>query len=290
MNKTLIAALAATTLTAQAAINISGDYQGTISEGNPGAATYTQDLDLKMVGDIADGTKVTATFENLTGGSAVSATQVFVETSLEGIDFKGGNYKSQNGSGLLQTTSAVTNQMEVGFDIAGSGVTVGQVSGVGKATVDTSLTVAGISVAAQNVTATDRFITVITKLFGFNVTAETQKTAIGRNTAGAIEANIAVNDSAVIGVAGVMIDVNDASALTQDDGILGDISDAVNGKKVTGVVASVPTILGTVTGKYIDKNELNTYIAEVERGVWTFSYAKTDNVDGVATGELKVTF
>ena len=87
MNKTLIAALAATTLTAQAAINISGDYQGTISEGNPGAATYTQDLDLKMVGDIADGTKVTATFENLTGGSAVSATQVFVETSLEGIDF-----------------------------------------------------------------------------------------------------------------------------------------------------------------------------------------------------------
>jgi hypothetical protein len=124
-NKNLMALIAATTITtsASAGFFLTGDYEGTISDGNPGAATYAQDLDITMVGDIADGTKVTATFENLgadvDGGSTVKSTQVFIETDLEGIDFKGGNYKTQNGSGLMQKKSAVVNQMQVGFDVGG---------------------------------------------------------------------------------------------------------------------------------------------------------------------------
>ena len=290
MNKLLTATIVATTMTsANAGFFLTGDYEGTVTDGNPGASTYAQDLDITMVGDIVGGTKVTAMFEDLgadvAGGSTVKSTQVFIETDLEGLNFKGGNYKTQNGSGLMQKKSAVVNQMQVGFDVAGSGVTVGQVSGVGKATVDTSLTVAGVSVGAQNVTATDRFITVVTNFFGFGVTAETQKTVTGRNTAGAIDATVAG-----INVTGVMIDVNDASVLTQDDGILGDISDAVNGKKVNAVVASTATAIGTVTGKYINKNELDTYVAEVKRGVWTFSHSKTENVDGITTAKINVSF
>ena len=286
-NKNLMALIAATTITtsASAGFFLTGDYEGTISEGNPGAATYAQDLDITMVGEIADGTKVTATFENLTGGSTVNSTQVFVETAIEGIDFKGGNYKSQNGSGLLQATSDVTNQMEVGFDVAGSGVTVGQVSGVGKATVDTSLTVAGLTVKAQNVTDTTRFVTISTTIAGLEVTAETQKTVTGRNTAGSVGTTVAG-----VNVTGVMVDVEDTAVVTQDDGILGDISGAVDGKTVKGVVASTSTTLGLVTGKYINMNELDTYVAEVERGVWTFGYAKTENADGITTGKINVAF
>ena len=286
--KTLIAVLAATTLNAQAGFNITGDYQGTISDGNPGAATYAQDLDLKMVGT-TEGAKVTATFENLTGGSAVSATQVFIETDLEGLSFKGGNYKGQNGSGLLQTTSAVTNQMEVGFDVAGFDLSVGQESGVGKATVDTSVAFgresAGVDVELQNVTASDRFITVVANFFGFGVTAETQNTVTGRNTAAAIDTTVAGVDLTT-----VMIDVNDATALTQDDGILGDISDTLNGNTTKGMVASTATVAGVVTGKYIDKNDLVTYVAEVERGALTVGYSKTENVDAVISGEINVKF
>jgi len=290
-NKNLMALIAATTITtsASAGFFLTGDYEGTISDGNPGAATYAQDLDITMVGDIADGTKVTATFENLgadvDGGSTVKSTQVFVETAIEGLDFKGGNFKSQNGSGLMQTTSAVTNQMQVGFDVAGSGVTVGQVSGVGKATVDTSLTVAGLTVKAQNVTDTTRFVTISTTIAGLEVTAETQKTVTGRNTAGSVGTTVAG-----VNVTGVMVDVEDTAVVTQDDGILGDISGAVDGKTVKGVVASTSTTLGLVTGKYINMNELDTYVAEVERGVWTFGYAKTENADGITTGKINVAF
>jgi len=91
-------------------------------------------------------------------------------------------------------------------------------------------------------------------------------------------------------VTGVVIDVEDTAGVTQDDGILGDVSDAANGKTVKGVVASTDTTVGTVTGKFIDKNDLNTYVAELERGVWTFGHSKTENADGVTTAEINVSF
>ena len=106
--------------TATAGMEIKGSYEGTLTDG--GAATYAQDLDLTLVGS-TDGAKVTVMLEDLTGGSNLTANQVFVETGFEGLNFKGGNYKSQNGSGLMQTTSAVVNQFEAGFSVAGAGIT-----------------------------------------------------------------------------------------------------------------------------------------------------------------------
>lgn len=285
-NKNLMAVLAATTITtsAFAGISITGDYEGIISDGNPGAATYAQDLDLTLVGQ-SGGSTITVMMEDLTGGSTVKSNQVFIETSLEGINFKGGNYKGQNGAGLMQKKSAVTNQMEVGFDVAGTGLTLGQASGDGNATVDTSVSLAGVSVKAQNITNDERYITVTTDVAGMNVVVETQDTTTGTNTAGSISTNIAG-----FTLTGVMIDVEDAVGVTQDDGILGDVSDATNGKTVKGVVASTDTNLGTVTGKYITKNELDTYLGQLDRGVWSFKYSKTENVDGVASAEINVSF
>ena len=49
-NKFLLATLVATTLTANADVSILGDYEGTFTDGNPGAASYAQDLDLTLVG------------------------------------------------------------------------------------------------------------------------------------------------------------------------------------------------------------------------------------------------
>ncbi|MBC8321536.1 MAG: hypothetical protein H8E34_12530 [Bacteroidetes bacterium] len=287
MTKNLIAVLAATTLTANAAVDFTGNYEGTFTDGS--GATYAQDLDLTLVGS-TDGAKVTAMFENLTGGSAVTANQVFVEADLEGVAVKAGNYKNQNGSGLMQKKSAVTNQFEVSTSIAGASIALGQVSGDSQTTVDASMNIAGADITVQDVSASDRFITVVANFFGFGVTAETQNTTVGRNTAVSATANIALGESAAIESTVVMIDVNDATKVTQDDGILGDISSASNGKKVMGAVLSTATSIGTLTGKMIDMNDANTYVAEVERGALTVGYSKTDNVDGVTSAKINVAF
>ena len=87
MNKNIMALIAATTITttASAGFFLTGDYEGTISDGNPGAATYAQDLDITMVGTNDAGTSVTAKFENLTGGSNVLNSKLTLENLFKFI-------------------------------------------------------------------------------------------------------------------------------------------------------------------------------------------------------------
>jgi hypothetical protein len=285
MNNLITATIVATTIStsAIAGFSITGDYEGTITDGS--GATYTQDLDLTLTGSVSDGTSVTATFENLTGGSTVLSTQVFIETQIEGLNFKGGNYKSRNGNGLMQKKSAVTNQFELGTDVAGVGLTVGQTSGNGNATVDVNSTIAGVAVTVQNVSNSTRYITASTAIAGLDIGVERQKTTTGTNTGASLSTTIGG-----LAVTGVFIDVNDTAGITQDDGILGDISDASNGKIVTGVVASTDTALGTVTGKYIEKNDATTYVGKLQRGVIEYGYTKTENTDGIFDAVLTVSF
>jgi len=270
---------------ATAGMEINGSYEGTLTDG--GAATYAQDLDLTLVGS-TDGAKVTVMLEDLTGGTAVSTNQVFVETGFEGLNFKGGNYKSQNGSGLMQTTSAVVNQFEAGFSVAGAGITLGQTSGDGNATVDAGFSVSGMDVNVQNAAEDNRFITVVANFFGFGTTVETQETTTGRNTALALDTSIAFDESTDVALTGVYMDVKDSVGVTQDDGILGDVSDASG--TVKGAVASLNTSIGTVTGKYVVKNDLNTVTAELERGIWTLGHTKTEGTDGATTAKINVAF
>ena len=285
-NKLLLASFVATSLSATAGVTINGNYEGTFTDGNPGASTYAQDLDLTLKGTVADGTSVTATFENLTGGSTVTSTQVFIETQVEGLNFKGGNYKSQNGTGLMQKKSAVINQFELGTDVAGFGVSVAQTSGDGNATGDVSGSVAGIDVTIQNVTNDSRYVSASTSISGLDINVETQETATGTTNTGA---SIATTIAGMT-VTGVIIEVEDTTGITQNDGILGDISDASNGKTITGVVASTDTVLGTVTGKYIDKNDTTTYVGKLQRGVMEYGYTKTENTDGVFDAVITVSF
>jgi hypothetical protein len=285
MNKNLLIAALFAATSANAAMTITGDYEGTFTDG--GAATYAQDLDLTLVGS-TDGAKVTMMMEDITGGSTVVANQVFVEADLEGLSLKAGNYKSQNGSGLMQTTSAVVNQFEAGFSVAGAGITLGQTSGDGNATVDAGFSVSGMDVNVQNAAEDNRFITVVANFFGFGTTVETQETTTGRNTALALDTSIAFDESTDVALTGVYMDVKDSVGVTQDDGILGDVSDASG--TVKGAVASLNTSIGTVTGKYVVKNDLNTVTAELERGIWTLGHTKTEGTDGATTAKINVAF
>jgi len=289
MNNNLIAGFTALTLSTAtiAGVEFTGNYEGTITDGS--GATFAQDLDLKLVGG-NDTAKVTMIMEDLTADSKLTANQLFVETSIEGLSFKAGKYKGQKGSGLLQAESTATNKMALGAHVAGTYVKVNQVSGASKVTMDVNAELAGVNIKVQDVSNTDRFITFVTDFFGFGVTAETQETSVGRNVAVATTATLIDMENVVIDMTGVYMDIEDTAGVTQDDGILGDISDAASGTTIAGVVASVNTGLGKVTGKFIEKNDTNTMVAELNRGAMEYSYSKTENVDGVIAAQLTVVF
>ena len=274
-NALITSVLLGTSLAVSAAVDITGNYEGTFTDTS--GATFTQDLDLQLVGG-SDAAKVTVLMEDLTGGSTLTANQVFIETSIEGLGLKAGNYKNQNGSGLMQAESAAANQFELSGEYQGMKLAAAQVSGQGKVTMDASVNVAGAEVSVQNLNNSDRFIRVVAEFFGIGMEVETQKAAGGRNTA------VAASVTATL----VGVSVEDASAVTQDDGILEDISDAT--KDVVGAVVTVSTASGNVTGKVIDKNDTMTYLAELEKGVMTYGYSKTEAVDGVFSAKIKVAF
>ena len=287
--KNLFTAIAIASLTTAtfADVSITGAYEGTVTENTTTSNyEYSQDLDITVRGKMGD-TTVTATFEDMTGGSTVTSKQVYMETKvIDGINFKGGNYKGQNGTGLLQKKSSATNKMKVSTDVAGFGVAVNQVSGTGTSTYDVAGKVGPADVTIQNATNDTRYITVGGELQGIKVVFESQEASTG-NT------NMGVSASATVGgidVTGVYVDVQDASGITQDDGILGDISDANADTTVTGIVASTGTEFGTVTGKYITKNDLNTMVGKIKVGDIEYGVSKTENADAVFDAKLTVTF
>ena len=175
--------------------------------------------------------------------------------------------------------------MELSASVGNFGVTVGQASGNGNATLDTSFTVGGIDVKVQNITNSDRFVTASTSAAGVDLDGEYQKTSVGTNMGGTVS-----TDVGGLGVAGVLIDVEDTAGITQDDGILGDISDANSGSTVKALVLTTDSTLGGVTGKLINKNDKNTYVAALERGVMEYEYSKTEDADGIIKATITLTF
>ena len=286
MNNKLISAIAAGMLsaTAFADISITGAYEGVISNST-GASTYTDDLDLTIRGKQGD-TTVTATLEDMSGGQTVTSTQVYVDTKLEGLNFRGGNYKGQNGDGLLQKKSAASSKMKISTDISGVGLAVSQGSGDGNAKVDASFDIANVSVKAQNVNNDTRFISASTEFNGLGVAIETQEASAGKTNTGYVLSGALGGAS----VSYVNIDIEDATGVTQDDGILGDISDATAGKDLYGIVASLSSDMGKVTGKYISKNDKDIYVAKLERGVWSLSATDAEGSDMAYSAKINVSF
>jgi len=290
LNKTILATAVATTMMAAGAgVTITGDYTGFITNDSS-TTSYAQDLDLTLKGTLPEnGTSVTATIENLGGTTdTLSVNELYVETNIEGLNVKLGKSKSILGAGIMQKKSAAVNQLEIGLDAAGYGVSINQVSGENKVTFDTTGSIGSVNFKAQNVTNNDRYITVGATVAGVDLAAEYQKTAVGTNTGLAASTLVAG-----FGVTYAQVDVGDASGVTQDGSvtnertsILEDISDAAVGEVVRGIVLSK----GDVTGKAIKKNDKMTYVAMLNRGPMQYSYAKTEAADGVLGAKVSFNF
>jgi hypothetical protein len=290
MNRNLIAGVATIMVVTStyADMTISGKYEG-VAATSGGPATYTQDLDLTLKATVGD-TTVKATLENLTGGETVKAKQLYITTKIEGLKFKAGTYKTQNGGGLLQKKTNAS-QMQISTKVSGVGIAVNQVSGDGNATFDTHSSIAGVNVKVQNVSNATRFITASTTIAGIDFYVETQAyTSTARNTAITASTSISVSETTSIGIAGVYLDVEDAKGVTQNDGIIGDVSDANSGTTVKAGIVTVDTTLGKVTGKYINKNDINTTEFKLKRGVMEYGYSKPDNGDATFDATLTIKF
>jgi hypothetical protein len=278
--------VAATVMTANADVTITGDYTGFITNDSS-VTSYAQDLDLTIKGTMLDNTtSVTATIENISDTLTIG--ELYVDTTIEGLNVKLGKSKGLNGLGIMNKKSVAVNQLEIGLDAAGYGVSVNQVSGEGNVTFDTTGSLGGINFKIQDIANTERYISASNVVAGIEVALEYQKTAVGTNTGLAASTEVAG-----YGLTYAQVDVGDASGVTQDGSvtnertsILEDISDAVTGKVVRGIVVS----RGDVTGKAINKNDKMTYVAMLNRGPMQYSYSKTESADGIIGAKVSFDF
>ena len=279
----LIAAVAASmTSVAMADVSISGVYAGTISQ-NSGAASFAQDLDLKIVGKSGD-TTVTATIENLGVSDAydLKATTVKLSTKLEGISFTAGNYKSFNGNGLVNKPEAANR---IGFSTTIAGVGIGMTNTGGSSTSSVTLTgdVAGFGVKVQNAVNSDRYISVKGNVAGLAVDVEKSMATGGL---------VAVKVAGTVGgmsVSYANIDCKTIGACTESRGSAP--YGALNGsKKVKGLIVSTATTMGKVTYKNIDKDGKDTNVLALQRGNVSYKYAKTDAADATLSAKVKFKF
>ena len=275
----LIAAVAASmTSVAMADVSITGEYEGTVSQST-GAASFAQDLDLTVVGT-SGSSSVTMTLEDITGGTDIAASQVFLKTDLEGVSFKAGKYESTNGNGIL---AAATNKDRIGLSttVAGFGVGLTNVSGDANGSVTVSGTIAGASVKVQNVLNSTRFITVSGDIAGVAVTVERQKTATGTNTG----YNLSTDISGV-SVAYENVKIN-GSASNQDDGMIGDISSAA---KASALSATMNTAMGSVEVKRAKIDADKTTSIELTRSNVVYGYSKTTGASADLSAKVSFSF
>jgi hypothetical protein len=289
----LIAAVAASmTSVAMADVSISGVYAGTISQ-NTGAASFAQDLDLKIVGKSGD-TTVTATIENMGVGGlyAMNATTVKLSTKLEGISFSAGNYKSFSGNGLVNKPVAAER---IGFSTSVAGVGVGMTNANGHGAPSVTLTgdVAGFGVKVQNATNSARYISLKGNVAGLaldieNSGADDNVAAVKvSGTIGGMSVSYANLDCGTVKVRTVGAAAASACTETRGSAPYGNISTT---EKVKGLIVSTATTMGKVTFKNIDKDGTDTNVLALQRGNVSYKYAKTDLKDATLSAKVKFKF
>jgi hypothetical protein len=261
-------ALADETATATSnGVSVTGTYEGTASvDATTKDLTYTQGLDLVVVGTSSDGSVTVNIDETATVGD------LYLDTNLFNFDVRLGKVDSITG-------------IEVGTSIAGFTVSVHKATGSGGATtVDASTVFGPISLSGEDVLDDDRLLSAGMEIAGIDVGGSYQNTTTGTNT---------ILDAG-LGIQGITVDVahasiGDASVTktgSSKHALLGTMTSATNGTSVKGVKAS----LGDLSAKLVSLNSNNTYTLALERGIMTYSYEKVSGGASTVSAGVKVTF
>jgi hypothetical protein len=273
MKKQLLIAAVAATFASVSMADISLSGAGNMKLNSNGTSTIDMDLTLKATsGDVT----ATAKFQNLQDG-AVSASDVNVATTIEGISVKAGTVKTQGGNGTLYKKSA--KNLVISTKVAGFGVTGTTTENSGAMMLHVSGSVAGMNVKVQNANDSDaRLVTLSGSFGGVNVDIESSDAAdsytLGGTFGGAdVHYTSATNTSATKNL--------------QDDGADFDMTGA--GTEITALVASMNGITvkhieaTDIAGATVDTNKVST-----SRNGVKYTVSKTGSDDAVL--EAKVAF
>ena len=248
-------------------VSVTGTYEGTASvDATTKDLTYTQGLDLVMVGTSPHGSVTVNIDETATVGD------LYLDTNLFNFDVRLGKVDSVTG-------------IEVGTSIAGFTVSVHKATGSGGATtVDASTVFGPINLSGEDVLDDDRLLSAGMEIAGIDVGGSYQNTTTGTNT---------ILDAG-LGIQGISVDVahasiGDASVTktgSSKHALLGTMTSATNGTSVKGVKAS----LGDLSAKLVNLNSNNTYTVALSRGIMTYSYEKVSGGASTVSAGVKVTF
>jgi hypothetical protein len=252
-------------------VSISGAYLGKVAQST-GAATFSQDLDLKIVAKSGD-TTVTTTIENMGVGGlyAMNASTVKLSTKLEGVSFTAGNYKSTTGNGLVNKP-ATAERLSLSTSVAGVGVALTTGSGNANSSVTLKGDVAGFAVKIQNAANSARFVSVKGNVAGVAVDVEKSMAT------GGLQAVKVAGTVGGMSVSYANIDCKTAGACTESRSTApyGALNTSV---KVKGLIVSTATAMGKVTFKNIDKDGTDTNAISLQRGNVTYKSASTSGTN-----------
>lgn len=255
-------ALADEAVTEASNVSVSGTYEGTATD----SGTYTQELEV-VVGMATDVGSVTAKVDE-TG----TVGDLYLDTTISIVDLRLGKVDGEMG-------------MKASTEISGITVSAYQPSGADQSVqIGASTDLGPFSVAGEDLTDSARLLSAGVNVAGVDVGGSYQKTTTGTNT---------IMDAG-LEVAGFQVDVanasiGDASVTKTGDSkhsLLGVMTTATNGTDVRGMKVA----LGDLSAKVVELNSTNTYTLALNRGIMTYSYAKTAGSDGTASVGVKFTF
>ena len=244
-------------------VSVSGTYEGTATD----SGTYTQELEV-VVGMATDVGSVTAKVDE-TG----TVGDLYLDTTISIVDLRLGKVDGEMG-------------MKASTEISGITVSAYQPSGTDQSVqIGASTDLGPISVSGEDLTDSARLLSANVLLGDLtDIGGSYQKTTTGTNTI--LDAGLEV---AGITVSLANASIGDASVTKTGDSkhaLLGVMTTATNGTDVRGLKVA----LGDLSAKVVELNSTNTYTLALNRGIMTYSYAKTAGSDGTASVGVKFTF
>ena len=254
--KTFIAALAAFLMSTAsiAGVALSGKYTGTLDD----SGVYTQDLVTTLVGASAAGS-VTVTLDK-----DFAVDDMFVESTIAGIDFKLGEVDGVTSIGATTTVGPVT-------------VGVNQVSG-GSVTFDVDGTFAGVTVGVDDITSSARETSASYEVAGLTIGAEHAKSGDDHQ----VQLDVSTIIGAVEGVGGITITLDHNQNADRDE-----FEDGSWGGSVSTAIGA----LGTVKAEgHLTDADVKTYELSVTQGIFTAAWEKVGSADGSLSLKAVVEF
>ncbi len=254
--KTFIAALAAFLMSTAsiAGVALSGKYTGTLDD----SGVYTQDLVTTLVGASAAGS-VTVTLDK-----DFAVDDMFVESTIAGIDFKLGEVDDVTSIGATTTVGPVT-------------VGVNQVSG-GSVTFDVDGTFAGVTVGVDDITSSARETSASYEVAGLTIGAEHAKSGDDHQ----VQLDVSTIIGAVEGVGGITITLDHNQNADRDE-----FEDGSWGGSVSTAIGA----LGTVKAEgHLTDADVKTYELSVTQGIFTAAWEKVGSADGSLSLKAVVEF